>query len=439
MKAMKKILVVDDAAFMQKTIISMLAGEYETICASSGEEALALYEKEKPDLILTDLIMPGMTGLELQRVLRERYQEQVPIIFISADENEENETRGLESGALDFIRKPFRKAVLLRRVGNIMRQMEQIQGLRIVAETDPMTGLYNKTHTQDVMMKICGQRAGTLMMVDLDSFKLVNDLYGHAMGDRVLIRFAEILRGVIRGSDIAGRMGGDEFFIFCQDIREESVIAEKTRQINKLLLSSAKEFMGEDMPIPLGASIGAVVTPDEGSSFPDLYKKADKALYRVKQHGKHGYAFYRGGASQAGPEKTSSTTLDYARAVLEERNRQKGAYELDFENFRSVYRFLIRTIENYHRRVELLLLTIQGAGNFDTPEEAADRFGEALGISLRRSDVYTRNGASQYIVLLSETGGENEEIIRTRIMGTWRDIGGEGRPEVFWEGVDLNV
>ena len=433
MKAMKKILVVDDAAFMQKAITSMLSEQYETVCASSGEEALALYEKERPDLILTDLIMPGMTGLEFQRILRETYQDQVPIIFISADENEENETRGLESGALDFIRKPFRKEVLLRRVGNIIRQMDQIRGLRMVAETDPMTGLYNKAHTQKIMMDLCGQSAGTLMMVDLDSFKLVNDLYGHAMGDRVLIRFSEILRAVIRGSDIAGRMGGDEFFIFCQDIRA------KTRQINEMLVASAKEMMGADMAIPLGASVGAVVTPDEGTSFPDLYKKADKALYKVKQQGKHGYAFFHGETAQAEPEKEVSATIDHIRAILEERNRQKGAYELGFENFRSVYRFLIRTIENYHRRVELVLLTVQGAGGFATLDAAAERFGEALGMSLRRSDVYARNVGGQYILLLSETGGENEEIIRNRILDNWKRVGGEDRPEVSWESVDLNV
>ena len=436
---MKKILVVDDATFMQKAITSMLSEQYETVCVSSGEEALAIYEKERPDLILTDLVMPGMTGLEFQRILREKYPEQVPIIFISADENEENESRGLESGALDFIRKPFRKEVLLRRVGNVIRQMEQIQGLRMVAETDPMTGLYNKTHTQKIMMDLCGQSTGTLMMVDLDSFKLVNDLYGHAMGDCVLIRFAEILRGVIRGSDIAGRMGGDEFFIFCQDIRDEEVIAAKTKQINEMLVAAAKELMGPDMAIPLGASIGAVVTPDEGTSFPDLYKKADKALYKVKQHGKHGYAFFRGETSQAEPEKEASATIEHIRAILEERNRQKGAYELGFENFRSVYRFLIRTIENYHRRVELVLLTVQGAGGFATLDAAAERFAEALGMSLRRSDVYARNVGGQYILLLSETGGENEEIIRKRILDNWKQLGGEDRPEVSWESVDLNV
>ena len=427
---MKKILIVDDAKFMQKVTKDMLSHAYETVCASSGEEALALFEKEKPDMILTDLVMPGMTGLELQRVLQERYSERIPIMFMTADEREDSESRSFEGGAADYIRKPFNREVLLRRIGNIMRHVERIEGLKMVAETDPMTGLLNKACAQRVLGEACAKAAGVLMMVDLDSFKLVNDLYGHGMGDKVLIRFSEILRSVIRGSDIAGRMGGDEFIVFCRDIREEEIIAEKSRLINEALLASAKEFMGENMNIPLGASIGAVAVPDEGTDFSELYRKADKALYRVKQNGKHGYAFYGGKTAQADREKAEKATgsIESIRMILEERNRTKGAYETDLEHFRSVYRFVIRAIENSRRSVELSLFTLKSAAKTDS-------FGEALCNSLRRSDIYAKSGAKQFLVLLTDMEGADDRAIVERVLGNWEDAGNGTAADVEYESI----
>lgn len=426
---MKKILIVDDAVFMQKVTSEMLSQKYETVCASSGAEALELYEREKPDMILTDLIMPGMTGLELQQALQERYTERIPIMFMTADEREDNESRSFEGGAADYIRKPFKKDVLLRRVGNIMSHVERVEGLKAVAETAPMTGLLNKAYAQKVLTDVCARATGVLMMVDLDSFKLVNDLHGHGMGDKVLIRFAEILRGVIRASDVAGRMGGDEFIVFCRDVRDREIIAEKSRLINESLLASAKEFMGADMNIPLGASIGAVAVPEEGTEFSVLYRKADKALYRVKQNGKHGYAFYRGASVQAETEKTetSAGTIENARVILEERNRKKGAYELGFEQFRSVYRFVIRAIENDRRAVKLAMFTLRDGA-------AAEGFGEALGGSLRRSDVYTRSGNTQYLVLLTDMEASDDQPILDRVLEHWEGGGGRAA-DVAYESI----
>lgn len=420
---MKKILIVDDASFMRKATSSILSEKYATVCASSGAEAIELYDKERPDLILSDLIMPEMTGLELQSRLTEQYGERIHFMFMTADEHEESESVGLEAGALDYIRKPFKPEVLLRRVDNIMRHIDslkQIQGLRAVAETDPMTGLLNKAFVTKTLTELCPKEIGTLMMVDLDSFKLVNDLYGHDMGDKVLIRFAEILRSVTRSSDIVGRMGGDEFIVFCRDIRDEALIAEKSRIINESIFASAKEFMGEDMNIPLGASIGAVAVPDEGTDFTGLYKKADKALYSVKQNGKHGYAlFHERASTAAAAEEDPGGTLAAARKILEERNRQKGAYELGFESFRTLYRFIVRSMENYHYDAEFVLFSF----DVDAKQEAMDLFGEQLHQMLRRSDVFTKSGR-QYMVLLPQPGPDHGQAIVERILSSWRSAGG---------------
>ena len=437
MNQRKKILIVDDASFMRTAVKHMLDEFYDTVSAASGEEAVALYDAEKPDLVITDLIMPGMSGLELRQKLQETHEDLAPVIFMSADENEETEIAGLESGA-DFIRKPFKKPVLLRRVGNIIGQVDKIRDLRRVAQTDPMTGLFNKAHVHEMLKSVCASQSGTLMMVDLDSFKPVNDIYGHAMGDRVLIRFADILRSAFRSGDIIGRVGGDEFIVFCQDIREENVIREKTALINRLLVESAIEFMGESMSIPIGVSVGAVTAPDEGTDFHKLSEKADQALYRVKKNGKHDCAFFHSETRSYNqePRKTPpAVTLKNIRTVLDERNRDKGAYELGYEAFRSIYRFLSRSIENYHRPVELFLFTLPtNAHPYDV-----DRFGEVLRMSLRRSDVYTRNGRHQYLAILPEILEENLDVILTRILKNWNDMEDGNAPEISWESESMTL
>ena len=423
-QGMKKILIVDDAQFMRKVTSSILSEKYETVCAASGEEALALYQAERPDLVLSDLIMPGMTGLELQHRLVEQYGGLIPFMFMTADEHEESESLGLEAGAMDYIRKPFKPEVLLHRVDNIMRHIEslrQIQGLKVVAETDPMTGLLNKAFATKTLTELCPRENGILMMVDLDSFKPVNDLYGHDMGDKVLIRFAEILRSVTRSSDIVGRMGGDEFIIFCRDIRDEALIAEKSRVINESVLTAARELMGDDMNIPIGASIGAVPVPDEGIEFNTLYKKADKALYSVKQNGKHGYAMFhdREASAASAVEESPAGSLAAARMILEERSRPKGAYELGFESFRTLYRFLVRAMENYHYEVEFVFFSFDGS----TSPDVMDAFGEKLCQALRRSDICTRSGR-QFMVLLPAPGADHGQTIIGRVLSAWTAASG---------------
>ena len=157
---------------MRKVTSGILSIKYQIVSASSGKEAMELYKTEKPDLVLSDLYMTDMTGLELQRELQEQTEEVIPFVFITADEREESESRGLEAGAIDYIRKPFKPEVLLRRIDNAMRQIEtaeKIRGLRTVLETDPMTGLLNKAFAQKTLAEVCAHESGVLMMVDLEN------------------------------------------------------------------------------------------------------------------------------------------------------------------------------------------------------------------------------------------------------------------------------
>ena len=128
---MTKILIVDDEEMMLMVTRRILSQKYEVVCASSGEEGIALYGTEKPDMILSDLLMPQMSGFEMHKVLQEKYGKHIPIMFMTADESSEIEGRGFELGAEDFIRKPFHPDVLLKRVENILNNIERIQPKRL--------------------------------------------------------------------------------------------------------------------------------------------------------------------------------------------------------------------------------------------------------------------------------------------------------------------
>ena len=241
------------------------------------------------------------------------------------------------------------------------------------------------------------------MMIDLDSFKLVNDIHGHAMGDKILIAFADILRATMHSSDLIGRMGGDEFVAFCHGVHEESAIAAKTKFINEKITDAAKNLMGEDMNIPLGASIGCVLVPQFGTDFADLYKKADKALYIVKQNGKHGYNVY----SEDNQEEKVETVASLAQVemILSERNKEPGAYVLPLESFRIIYRFLKRTRAGYGKTICIVLLSLKRTGDDKKiPLKAAgEKFIECLHTTLRRGDIVAQNGTNQFLVLLTNT------------------------------------
>ena len=417
---MKKILIVDDMIVPLMITENMLAGKYETFCAQSAKEAMEIYRTEKPDMVLSDFRMPGMTGYEMQIALQNEFHKKIPFMFMTADKSDEVESKGFDNGAMDFIRKPFQPDVLLRRVANILRTVDEIQDLTKTSTTDALTGLFNKGSSEEELKKICKKSHGSLMMIDLDSFKLVNDIHGHAMGDKILIAFADILRAAMHSSDLIGRMGGDEFVAFCHGVHDPAAIAAKTKFINEKITEVAKKLMGEDMNIPLGASIGCVLVPQTGTDFVDLYKKADKALYIVKQNGKHGYNIF----SEDNPEDKVETVVTLAQVamILAERNTEPGAYIIPFESFRIIYRFLKRTRAGYGKTICIVLLALKRTNDDKTfsLKHASETLLSCLHDTLRRGDIVTKNGTNQFLVLLTNTDGHHD-VTRaiSRVVENW--------------------
>lgn len=406
---MSKILVVDDEEMMLMMAKHILSRKYEVVTANSGAEAIELFDKERPDMVLSDLMMPELDGYDLHRILQKKSSEPVPIMFMTADDSDESESKGFELGAEDYIRKPLNPEVLLRRVRIIIEHLDKIHGLKAEASTDPLTKMLNKVAAQKEIGEVIKKSSGALLMIDLDSFKLVNDIYGHGAGDKILIRFAELIKGVIRSEDLAGRMGGDEFIAFLQNISDEKALKSKATFLNEEISKTARELLGEDMQIPLGVSIGAVFVPDEGRNFQTLYEKADKALYEVKQNGKHGLAVF---GAQSHAENNSVGELSQLRMILGERNIESGAYFVDFEGFKTVYRILVRT-NNYKKGLTLVQFTIE--------DDLAEEFKEILIHSLRKSDCVTQSG-NKFLILLQEATEEESEIVRDRIFSRAKDL-----------------
>ena len=402
---MSKILIVDDERIMLVLARRILSSKYDVITASSGAEAIEIFERERPDLILSDLMMPEMNGYEMHKILQEKISGAVPIIFMTADESDESESKGFAAGAADYIRKPIKPDVLIRRVENILNNLSEIQNLKIASTTDPMTGLLNKVTAQNEIGELVKKSSGALLMLDLDSFKLVNDIYGHAMGDKILIFFAKLIRKIIRDSDLAGRIGGDEFIAYLQNVDDEKILRDKVIYLNDQLSIVAKNLMGRDMNIPLGTSVGAVFVPNEGTRFAALCEKADHALYDVKHHGKHGLAIY-GTHNRAG-NSSKVSDISQMRMILGERNVEPGAYLVDFETFKKIYRLLARMADNYKKGLTLLQFTLSA-------EISAEEFKEVLLRSLRKSDCVTQNG-NKFLVLLMEATELEGDLVKDRI------------------------
>ena len=410
---MSKILIVDDEEMMLMMARRILSTKYEVITATTGEEAIELFEHERPDMVLSDLMMPEMDGYELHRILQEKSAEPVPIMFMSADDSEETESKGFEVGAEDYIRKPLKPDVLLRRVGIIIEHLDKVRGLETAASTDQLTKLLNKSAAQREIGEMLKNSTGALLMIDLDSFKLVNDIYGHAAGDKILIAFAELIRKIIRENDLAGRMGGDEFIAFLQNVYDEKILINKAKFLNEQILIAAKNILGNDMQIPLGVSIGAVFVPDARNTFQKLYEKADSALYEVKQNGKHGISVFN--EKNYGAEKSSTVEgISQIRMILGERNVEAGAYFVDFETFKKFYQLLSRMVDNYNKGLVLMQFTL-------TTENFAEEFKEVLINSLRKSDCVTQSG-KKFLALLMEATELESDSVKNRIFSRLKNF-----------------
>ena len=420
----KWIIVVDDDTANLKMAGHILSKNNMRVTAlkSGGSFLEYVNENGMPDLVLLDIKMPVMDGFETLGKLRQLEQQKglmkTPVIFLTADEDVDTETRGFEMGVSDFIRKPFNPDVLLRRIDNIMSNSQEMQNLKSEATIDKLTGLLNKAATGVELSKLCSDKTGCLMMIDLDSFKLVNDIYGHEMGDKVLIACAEIIKSNVPSGSKCGRIGGDEFTAFAVGVTTEKAVSDIAVKINEEIIRRAKELMGDDMSIPLGASIGGIFVPRYGNDYNALLKLADKSLYTVKKNGKHGYGLYDDTEDE---NETSVYDIKAISEILGERSIQDVALQLDKDSFSPVYRYVIRYIIRHHINACKVLFTLSPANGKADAEfnDNVDEFGNNIRGSLRKSDIFMRNNKNQYFVFLTDIRADSVDKVVSHLVDNW--------------------
>ena len=292
-----RILVVDDAMENVQILHQALRDEHEVLFALSGEKAIEVALAQQPDLILLDAVMPGMDGYAVCAALEAspRLQD-IPVIFVTALSQPEDETRALEAGAVDFISKPFNVAVVRARVRSQLTIKRQADAMRELSLTDGLTGVANRRHFNDRLeseWRRCA-RANlplSLIMIDIDHFKLYNDRYGHQAGDLCLQEVsAAMKRCAARPQDLLARYGGEEFILLLPQEGPEGAEAVAQRiqdEVRKLAVPHEASPTAAIVTVSMG--LATAMPPLERQDANALIRSADANLYQAKQAGRNRY------------------------------------------------------------------------------------------------------------------------------------------------------
>jgi diguanylate cyclase (GGDEF)-like protein len=275
----------------------ILQSEYAVRIASDGESAIRIAEKYLPDLILLDILMPGMDGYQVFTALQNERTAHIPVIFITGLKNSDDEKKGLKLGAADFISKPFDDMIVKLRVQHQIRIINQLHTIEQLSMMDQLTGIPNRRNFDNRLRFEWGRAIRetspiSLLMIDIDHFKTYNDTYGHQQGDRALCMVAQVLTQALkRTSDFAARWGGEEFAVLLPntDSRGGLEIAEQMRENAE----SSKVFCDNGDLTQLTISIGVNThMPAFSCSIEEFILRSDKALYSAKNTGRNKVCLY---------------------------------------------------------------------------------------------------------------------------------------------------
>jgi diguanylate cyclase (GGDEF)-like protein len=292
------ILIVDDTPINIRMLSELLMDEHDIMFATSGEDGLKRALQERPDLILLDIMMPGMDGYEVCRLLKEDpVTRDIPVIFVSALSQEADEAKGLAVGAIDYITKPISAPIIKARVHNHLKLKRYQDMLASQALLDGLTGIPNRRRFDETLQMEWHRALRTgnelsLLMIDIDHFKRYNDTYGHLAGDDCLTDVARVMAEVAhRGGDLVARYGGEEFGCIlpetgCSGARN---VAEKIiAAVNGLQIAHADSPVAPTVTVSIG---GCTTRPDDHQAYDQLVACADRNLYRAKQAGRNRACF----------------------------------------------------------------------------------------------------------------------------------------------------
>ncbi|MDR0858992.1 MAG: diguanylate cyclase [Oscillospiraceae bacterium] len=287
------VLAVDDETTNLILLNVILSPDYTVLTAKSGAEALRRAEKDKPDLILLDIILPDINGFEVLSRLKESPETRdIPVIIITGLTEENDEERGFFLGAVDYITKPFKNGIVRARVNTHMQILRYIRTIERLGLVDPMLYIANK-RSFDVRFVQEWRKSGreqapiSFMMIDIDKFKSYNDTYGHPQGDILLQNAARVFRTAAkRPSDLAARLGGDEFGVLLPNTSAEEAlaIAESIRAEIDALRIPTNNGTNTVTTVSIGLTTHI---PKEDEDTKDFLSKTQKNLHLSKTTGRN--------------------------------------------------------------------------------------------------------------------------------------------------------
>ncbi len=294
MESRHKVLIIDDEPTNIKILAEALRAEYETLFATNGERGLRLAVEQSPDLVLLDIMMPGIDGYAVCRALKADHRiKNIPVIFITARTQLEDELHGLSLGAVDYITKPFQAPIVKARVRTHLDLKRKYDLLESLAALDGLTEIANRRRFDEALDEewsrcLRSLRPLSLVMMDIDFFKPFNDHYGHTSGDDCLRRVARaIKRNLPRGGDLAARYGGEEFVGLLPETDSKGAleVAEKLRNAVEQL-NIPHEYSSITDHITMSLGVATTVPSDEKDPLV-LVKSADARLYQAKANGRN--------------------------------------------------------------------------------------------------------------------------------------------------------
>jgi diguanylate cyclase (GGDEF)-like protein/putative nucleotidyltransferase with HDIG domain len=332
--------------------------------------------------------------------------------------------------------------------GSLLRQVfhETMQEVQSGRERDSLTGFLQRQYFEEkVNVYLQNPNAsGAFFMMDMDEFKLVNDTYGHVMGDNLIQAFSEVIKKNIREDDYVCRMGGDEFAIFFPEMVKESVVRKRAESMIQSFAEKRKEIGCDVSSVSIGIMIKHPM--QEIADCTALYDYADKALYYVKNNGKDTYYMYANIPEEAKNGSMNFKQMDLSQLMqkIAERKYHRGAYAVQYDRFAHIFQFVSRNIERSRQQVQVILFSLEKKNGVEgvTEEKMEDALmllETAIIRSLRRGDVTTRLSMSQQIVILMDTDSNNGKLVANRILDKYRKLTEDRMFEITYDITEIPV
>lgn len=279
-----KILIVDDNPSNIDILLELLH-DFDVRAALDGHSALEAISEELPDLILLDVVMPGIDGYEVCRQLKaDARTKSIPVIFLSASADEASIIKGFELGGVDYIKKPYLSLEVLVRVKTHLKLKMTLQYLEHLANVDELTGISNRRrffkHANALFEQAKTKQTPIhLFVFDIDFFKQINDTYGHGIGDEVLKGFSILTKNNLDEISCFARLGGDEFILILAGITPQKAQEE----IEKLRITISQATLSSNADVNVSVSVGMASLEGKDSAITDLITRADAKLYQAKK------------------------------------------------------------------------------------------------------------------------------------------------------------